>query len=44
MEAALDGGLEAGGEGLVEEMEVGGVLLVEGGEVGLGEGLGRLEG
>lgn len=44
VEAALDGALEAGGEGLVEEMEVGGVLLVELGEVGLREGLGRLEG
>lgn len=44
MEAALDDGLEAGGEGLVEEMEVGGVLLVELVEVGLWEGLGRLEG
>lgn len=44
VEAALDDVLEAGGEGLVEEMEVGGVLLVELGEVGLGEGLGRLEG
>lgn len=44
VEAALDDFLEAGGEGLVEEMEVGGVLLLEVGEVGLGEGLGRLEG
>lgn len=44
VEAALDGSLEAGGEGLVEEMEVGGVLLVEFGEVGLREMLGRLEG
>lgn len=44
VEAALDDVLEAGGEGLVEEMEVGGVLLVELGEVGLWEGLGRLEG
>lgn len=44
MEAALDDVLEADGKGLVEEMEVGGVLLVELGEVGLGEGLGRLEG
>lgn len=44
VEAALDGALEAGGEGLVEEMEVGGVLLVEFGEVGLREMLGRLEG
>lgn len=44
VEAALDGSLEARGEGLVEEMEVGGVLLVELGEVGLREGLGRLEG
>lgn len=44
VEAALDGFLEAGGEGLVEEMEVGGVLLVELVEVGLWEGLGGLEG
>lgn len=44
VEASLDGVLEAGGEGLVEEMEVGGVFLVEVGEVGLREGLGRLEG